>query len=97
MASARGRCASFDGFRRTVPGLPRATDLDPVARRSRAQVAYSRASAQDQGTLTGNRVTGRWSVVSGSGTGELAGLRGDGGFTAELGHGADITLDYWFE
>jgi Protein of unknown function (DUF3224) len=52
---------------------------------------------QDQGTLTGNRVTGRWSVVSGSGTGELAGLRGDGGFTAELGQRADIALDYWFE
>jgi hypothetical protein len=28
---------------------------------------------------------------------ELAGLRGDGGFSAELGQGADITLDYWFE
>jgi Protein of unknown function (DUF3224) len=52
---------------------------------------------QDQGTLKGNRVTGRWSVVSGSGTGDLAGLRGDGGFTANLGQGADITLDYWFE
>jgi uncharacterized protein DUF3224 len=52
---------------------------------------------QDQGTLTGTRVTGRWSVVPGSGTGELAGLRGDGGFTAELGQSADITLDYWFE
>lgn len=52
---------------------------------------------QDQGTLTGTRVSGRWSVVPGSGTGELAGLRGDGGFTAELGQGADITLDYWFE
>jgi hypothetical protein len=52
---------------------------------------------QDQGTLTGTRVTGRWSVVPGSGTGQLAGLRGDGGFTAELGQGADITLDYWFE
>jgi hypothetical protein len=24
-------------------------------------------------------------------------LGGDGGFTAELGQGADITLDYWFE
>jgi hypothetical protein len=48
-------------------------------------------------TLTRNRVTGRWSVVSGSGTGDLAGLRGDGGFTAELGQGADITLDHWFE
>jgi hypothetical protein len=52
---------------------------------------------QDQGTLTGTRVTGRWSVVPGSGTGELAGLRGDGGFIAELGQGADMTLDYWFE
>jgi hypothetical protein len=52
---------------------------------------------QDQGTLTGTRVAGRWSVVPGSATGELAGLRGDGGFTAELGQGADITLDYWFE
>jgi hypothetical protein len=52
---------------------------------------------QDQGTLTGTRVTGRWSVVQGAGTGELAGLRGDGGFTAELGHSADMTLDYWFE
>jgi hypothetical protein len=52
---------------------------------------------QDQGTLTGTTVTGDWFVVPGSGTGELAGLRGEGGFTAQLGHGADITLDYWFE
>jgi hypothetical protein len=35
--------------------------------------------------------------VPGSGTGELAGLRGEGGFNAELGQSADITLDYWFE
>jgi hypothetical protein len=52
---------------------------------------------QDQGTLNGTTVSGRWFVVPGSGTGELAGLRGEGGFTAELGQGADITLDYWFE
>jgi Protein of unknown function (DUF3224) len=52
---------------------------------------------QDQGTLTGTTVSGDWFVVPGSGTGELAGLRGEGGFTAELGQGADITLDYWFE
>ena len=52
---------------------------------------------QDQRTPTANRVAGRWSVVPGSGTGELTGLRGDGGFTAELGQGADITLDYWVE
>jgi Protein of unknown function (DUF3224) len=52
---------------------------------------------QDQGTLKGTTVSGEWLVVPGSGTGELAGLRGRGGFTAELGQGADVTLDYWFE
>jgi Protein of unknown function (DUF3224) len=52
---------------------------------------------EDQGRLKGTTVSGDWFVVPGSGTGELAGLRGEGGFTAELGQGADITLDYWFE
>jgi hypothetical protein len=52
---------------------------------------------QDAGTLEGNTVKGDWFVVPGSGTGELSGLRGEGGFKAALGEGADITLDYWFE
>ena len=52
---------------------------------------------QDQGTLKGTTVSGEWFVVPGSGTGELSGLRGEGSFTAQLGQGADITLDYWFE
>jgi hypothetical protein len=52
---------------------------------------------QDQGTLEGSTVKGEWFVVPGSGTEELTGLRGDGGFVAELGQHADITLDYWFE
>jgi Protein of unknown function (DUF3224) len=52
---------------------------------------------QDEGTLKGTTVSGTWFVVPGSGTGELQGLRGEGGFEAELGQGADITLDYWFE
>jgi hypothetical protein len=52
---------------------------------------------QDEGTLKGTTVSGTWFVVPGSGTGELRGLRGEGGFKAELGQGADITLDYWFE
>jgi uncharacterized protein DUF3224 len=38
-----------------------------------------------------------WSVVPGSGTGELSGLRGEGGFTGEFGKGSKATLDYWFE
>jgi uncharacterized protein DUF3224 len=52
---------------------------------------------QDTGTLEGNTVNGTWFVIPGSGTGELRGLRGEGGFTAELGRSASIALDYWFE
>jgi Protein of unknown function (DUF3224) len=52
---------------------------------------------QDAGTLEGNLVKGEWVVIPGSSTGELAGLRGEGGFEAELGQHAAITLDYWFE
>jgi hypothetical protein len=52
---------------------------------------------QDAGTLEGSTVKGDWFVIPGSGTGELSGLRGDGGFEAELGQHASITLDYWFE
>ena len=40
---------------------------------------------------------GTWFVVAGSGTGDLAGIRGEGDFHAELGQHADYTLNYWFE
>jgi hypothetical protein len=43
------------------------------------------------------KITATWFVVRGSGTGELAGLRGEGGFVGEFGKGSDGTLDYWFE
>ncbi len=52
---------------------------------------------QDEGTVDGSRVSGTWFVVPGSGTEELSGLRGEGGFQAELGQSASWTLDYWFE
>jgi hypothetical protein len=52
---------------------------------------------QDAGTVQGSMVSGTWFVIPGSGTGELTGLRGEGGFAANLGEGADVTLDYWFE
>lgn len=52
---------------------------------------------QDSGTVEGQLVSGTWFVVPGSGTGALTGLRGDGGFSANLGEGARIHLDYWFE
>jgi hypothetical protein len=52
---------------------------------------------QDAGTVEDNVVRGEWFVIPGSGTGELAGLRGTGGFRANLGEGADVYLDHWFE
>ena len=52
---------------------------------------------QDAGTVRDNVVSGDWFVIPGSGTGELAGLRGEGGFRANLGEGAEVHLDYWFE
>jgi hypothetical protein len=52
---------------------------------------------QDAGTVAGNVVSGDWFVIPQSGTGQLAGLRGEGGFRANLGEGAQVHLDYWFE
>ncbi len=52
---------------------------------------------QDSGTVAGNEVKGEWFVVPGSGTGELRGLPGKGGFTAQLGQHASIWLDYSLE
>jgi hypothetical protein len=52
---------------------------------------------QGQETVENGTVTATWSVVPGSGTGDLAGLRGEGGFEGRFGKGSDATLDYWFE
>ena len=52
---------------------------------------------QDAGTVQDDIVSGDWFVIAGSGTGELTGLRGEGGFRANLGEGAEVHLDYWFE
>jgi Protein of unknown function (DUF3224) len=38
-----------------------------------------------------------WFVVPGSGTDDLVGLRGEGGFEGHFGKGSEGTLDYWFE
>jgi hypothetical protein len=43
------------------------------------------------------KIKAKWFVVPGSGTGELSGLRGEGGFEGDFGKGSDGTLDYWFE
>jgi len=43
------------------------------------------------------KITATWFVIPGSGTGELSGLRGEGGFEGDFGKGSNGTLDYWFE
>ena len=47
---------------------------------------------RNSGAVTGNVLHSTWHVIEGSGTEELAGLRGDGGCTPQ-----GYTLDYWFE
>lgn len=47
------------------------------------------------GTFEGDTVTASWYVVPGSGTGDLEGLRGEGGFGAQQGQRqTPFTLDY---
>jgi hypothetical protein len=52
---------------------------------------------QGSETVENGKISAKWFVVPGSGTGDLAGLRGEGGFQGEFGKGSDGTLDYWFE
>ena len=52
---------------------------------------------QGSETVMKGRIKATWFVVPGSGTGELSGLRGEGGFEGEFGKGSDGWLDYWFE
>jgi hypothetical protein len=44
-----------------------------------------------------SRIRATWEVTPGSGTGDLQGLRGEGGFEGAFGEGSRATLDYWFE
>lgn len=52
---------------------------------------------QGSETVDNGKIKAIWHVVPGSGTGDLAGLRGEGGFQGEFGKGSNGTLDYWFE
>ena len=48
-------------------------------------------------TILGKEMDAEWFVVPGSGTGALVGLRGEGGFEAQLGNQGSVWLDYSFE
>jgi hypothetical protein len=52
---------------------------------------------QVSGELVGKELKADWFVVPGSGTGDLRGLRGEGGFKAQVGEQGSIWLDYYFE
>jgi hypothetical protein len=52
---------------------------------------------QGQETVENGKIKATWFVVPGSGTGDLSGLRGEGGFEGDFGKGSEGTLDYWFE
>src|SRR5919109_4850447 len=52
---------------------------------------------QTAGSFDGQEAKGDWSVLPGSGTGDLSGLRGSGGYSAPPGGEAAVPLDYDFE
>ncbi|HEY3520017.1 MAG TPA: DUF3224 domain-containing protein [Rhodanobacteraceae bacterium] len=47
--------------------------------------------------IENGKITATWFVVPGSGTADLVGLRGDGGFEGDFGKSSTGWLDYWFE
>jgi hypothetical protein len=52
---------------------------------------------QHTGTFEGGTAKATWFVVPGSGTGDLSGLRGEGGFASAHAEKYPVTLDYDFE
>lgn len=52
---------------------------------------------QGSEVVQNGKIKATWFVVPGSGTADLSGLRGEGGFEGSFGKGSDGTLDYWFE
>jgi hypothetical protein len=52
---------------------------------------------QGSEVVENGKIKATWFVVPGSGTGDLARLRGKGGFEGDFGKGSEGRLDYWFE
>jgi hypothetical protein len=52
---------------------------------------------QATGIVENGKIKATWFVVPGSGTDDLRGLRGEGGFEGDYAKGSSATLDYWFE
>jgi uncharacterized protein DUF3224 len=67
--------------------------------RFRGQVGGRHGTFVLQGSeiVENGKIKAIWFVVPGSGTGDLSGLCGEGGFEGDFGKGSDGWLDYWFE
>ncbi|HEX6494580.1 MAG TPA: DUF3224 domain-containing protein, partial [Acidobacteriaceae bacterium] len=52
---------------------------------------------QGSEAVANGKIKATWFVVPGSGTGGLAGLRGEGGFEGQFGKATNGWLNYWFE
>ena len=52
---------------------------------------------QHSGTYDGKKATAEWEVLQGSGTDELEGLTGSGGFSSGQAEEYEMTLEYQFE
>lgn len=52
---------------------------------------------EHSGSFEGGMARASWFVVAGSGTGELSGLRGEGGFEASHQTSYPMRLSYYFE
>lgn len=67
--------------------------------RVRGKIGGRRGSFVLQGSelIENGSIKATWFVVPGSGTEDLAGLRGEGGLEGSFGQGSEGTLDYWFE
>ena len=67
--------------------------------RVRGRLAGRKGTFVLQGSevIANGKIKATWFVVPGSGTDDLVGLRGEGGFEGEFGKGSKGTLDYWFE
>jgi hypothetical protein len=73
----------------TIVGLERV--VGKIGKNSGSFVVESRA------TFSGNKASGTWSVVPGSGADQLAGLEGEGEFAAVSGPNGSVDLDYELE
>lgn len=67
--------------------------------RFRAKLRGRQGSCVLQGSeiVEYGKIKATWFVVPGSATGDLSGLRGEGGLEGQFGEGSDGSLDYWFE